>query len=36
MRLLSFLFGIIFVGMIGIGTAARAKTIRGAQFITMG
>jgi hypothetical protein len=35
MRLLQFMFGIIFVGIIGTGMPAKPKTIRGAQFITM-
>ena len=35
MRLLSFVFGIIFVAIIGIGTPAGPKTLHGAQFIAM-
>jgi hypothetical protein len=35
MRLLQFMFGIIFVGIIGTGMPAKPKTIRGAQFIAM-
>ena len=35
MQLLSFVFGIIFVGIIGIGTPARAQNSSWSQFIAM-